>query len=343
MPDQRSNNIKLGLFVLAGLLLLVFTLYMLGRNKNLFGSSFELKARFSNVSGLTKGNNIRFSGIQAGTVKSITICNDSTIEVVMMIDEKVKPYIHKNAVASIGTEGLMGNKIINIVPVPGTAKGVEENDVLPVQKTLNTDEMLQTLNRTNNNIAAISEDLKSTVQRINNSSALWGILNERNLAANFRTSMNNIKLASASARDMTAELHSIIDAVQNGKGSVGALLTDTSFSHNLNEAVTKIKSAGDNANALAGELNNMAEHIQYDINNGKGTINALLKDSMMVVKLNASLDNIQKGTDAFSQDMEALKHNFLLRGYFRKLEKKQKKETGKKQTTTENQSNASID
>ncbi len=334
MPGQKSNNIKLGLFVLAGVLLLVFALYMLGKNKNLFGSNFQLKARFTNISGLTKGNNIRFSGIQVGTVKNIQVIDDTTIEVVMLIDEKIKSFLHKNAVASIGSEGLMGNKIINILPGPGAAKEVDENDVLSVKKTINTDDMLQTLNKTNDNVAVISEDLKSVVQRINNSAALWGVLNERSLAANLKVSLNNIRLASENTKDMTAGLYSIINDIKNGKGSVGALLTDTTLSYNLNEAIAKIKSVGDNANGLANELDEMARNVQYDISNGKGTVNALLKDSMIVIKLNASLDNIQKGTYSFSQDMEALKHNFLLRGYFRRQEKNQKKEMEKMKQAT---------
>ncbi len=334
MPGQKSNNIKLGLFVLAGVLLLVFALYMLGKNKNLFGSNFQLKARFTNISGLTKGNNIRFSGIQVGTVKNIQVIDDTTIEVVMLIDEKIKSFLHKNAVASIGSEGLMGNKIINILPGPGAAKEIDENDVLSVKKTINTDDMLQTLNKTNDNVAVISEDLKSVVQRINNSAALWEILNERSLAANLKVSLNNIRLASENTKDMTAGLYSIINDVKNGKGSVGALLTDTTLSYNLNEAIAKIKSVGDNANGLANELDEMARRVQYDISNGKGTVNALLKDSMIVIKLNASLDNIQKGTYSFSQDMEALKHNFLLRGYFRRQEKNQKKEMEKMKQAT---------
>jgi len=113
--------------------------------------------------------------------------------------------------------------------------------------------------------------------------------------------------------------------VKNGKGSLGAILTDTSFAQNLNEAILKIKAVGDEADSLAGEISNMVAGIQQDVNNGKGTVNALLKDSMMVKKLNASLDNILKGTDGFNQKMEALKHNFLFRNYFRKQEKQKKK------------------
>ncbi|MGE5106401.1 MAG: MlaD family protein [Sphingobacteriales bacterium] len=327
MTKHLFNNVKLGIFVIAGLLLLIFSLYMIGRTESLFGSHFELKARFKNASGLTKGNNVRYSGIQVGTVKSVKIINDTTIEVVMLIEEKAKSYIHKNAIASIGTEGLMGNKIININPGKDLAPEVTEDDIILTQKVFDTDEMLQTLNKTNNNIATISEDLKSTVQRINNSATLWSILNENSLATNLKSSLANINKASVTANDMVKDLHAIINDVKNGKGSVGSLLTDTSFAFQLNEAVVKIKSVGDNANNLVEELNKVVNNVKQDINNGKGTVNALLKDSIITGKLNSSLENIKQGTEAFNANMEALKHNFLFRGYFKKLEKQKKKET----------------
>lgn len=326
MSVQGKSDVKLGLFVLAGLLLLILTLYMIGKNQHLFGSNFEVRARFRNVSGLMSGNNVRFSGIQVGTVKSIQLITDTSIEVTMRIDEGTKSYIRKNCVASIGTEGLMGNKIVNILPDKEPSLPVKAGDILPAQRVINTDEMLQTLFRTNNNIADISETLKSTVDRINNSTALWGILNENSLAANMKASLLNISQASVHANDMARDLRDIIRDVKDGKGSVGALLTDTSLTHDLQEAVLKITAVGDMAADLANELNKMAGDIREDINGGAGTVHALLKDSGIVIKLNASLDNVQKGTAAFSQDMEALKHNFLLRGYFRKLAKQQKKQ-----------------
>ena len=125
---------------------------------------------------------------------------------------------------------------------------------------------------------------------------------------------------------MVYNLNAIVMDVKNGKGSVGKLLTDTSFAKNLNEAILKIKTVGEEADSLAGEINEVVAGIRQDVNTGRGPVNALLKDSMMVINLNASLDNIQKGTDGFNQNMEALKHNFLLRGYFKKLEKQKAKE-----------------
>ena len=326
MAKRIINSVKLGIFVLAGLIVLVLLLYMIGKNRNLFGSTYVLKVRFENVQGLVAGNNVRFSGIQAGTVKKIKILTDTIIEVTMIIEKEMLNIIRKNAVVSIGTDGLVGNKVVNIVPSRQPGALVAEGDILVSQKAIATDEMLQTLNKTNNDVSVIAADLKTTVQRINSSSGLWALLNDKSIPQNLRNSVANIRLATGKAGNMVYNLNAIVMDVKKGKGSVGALLTDTSFAKNLNKAILKIKSVGDEADLIAREINKVVVGIRNDVNTGRGPVNALLKDSMMVIKLNESLDNIQKGTDGFNQNMEALKHNFLLQGYFRKQEKQKEKE-----------------
>lgn len=326
MAKRILNSIKLGLFVLGSLLFLVILLYMIGKNRNLFGATFVLKARFENTQGLVTGSNVRFSGIQSGTVKKIKILSDTVIEVTMLIDKKMLNIIRKNAVVSIGTDGLVGNKLVNIIPARKPGPLAVEGDILISKKAVSTDDILQTLYNTNNDVAVIAANLKSTVQRINNSNALWNLLNDQSIPQNFKISLANIRLATFKAGNMVDNLNAIVTDIKNGKGTVGALLTDTSFAKNLNEAVEKIKSVGDEADSLAGEINHLVVGIRQDVNHGKGAINALLKDSLMVLKLNSSLDNIQKGTEGFNENMEALKHNFLLRGYFRKQKKQKLKE-----------------
>ncbi|HRO86028.1 MAG TPA: MlaD family protein [Niabella sp.] len=332
MAKKIINNVKLGIFVLGGLLFLILLLYMIGKNRSLFGNTYVLKARFENVQGLVPGNNVRFAGIQAGTVKRIIIIADTLIEVTMIIDSRMKDVIRKNAIVSIGTDGLVGNKVVNIVPSKEHSSLALEDDILPAKKAVNTDEMLQILYNTNNDVAVIANGLKETIQRINGSNVLWTLLNDKSLPLGIRSSVSNIRSASAKTDAMVNDLQMVVTNIKEGKGSVGELLQDTSFAHNLNAAVQKIQSVGDEAMALTTELKQVVAGIQQDINTGKGTVNSLLKDSLLVVKLNTSLDNIQKGTDGFNQNMEALKHNFLFRGYFKKLEKQKKKEQSKSLT-----------
>ncbi len=325
MAKKVINSVKLGAFIIGGMLFLVLLLYMIGKNSNLFGATYKLKARFENIQGLVTGNNVRFSGIEVGTVKRIKILDDTTIEITMIIEKKMLKILRKNAVVSIGSEGLVGNKVVNIVParIPGPLAA--EGDILNTRKTVSTEEMLETLSKSNNNIVEITAGLKTTVQRINNSNALWSLLNDESIPRDVRNSISNIRLATVKARNMADNLNAIVMDVRNGKGSVGTLLKDTSFAQNLNEAVLKIQAVGNEAQSLAVEIKQVVTGIQKDINTGKGTVNALLKDSLMTLTINTSLENIQKGTDGFNQIMEALKHNFLFRGYFKKLEKKKPK------------------
>lgn len=324
MEKETRNNIKLGLFVLAGLIFLVLLLYMIGKNRNLFGNTYELKARFENIQGLIKGNNVRFAGIETGTVKEVRIINDTTIEVSMYIENRMKQVIRKNAQVSIGTDGFVGNKVVNILPSKEPAEYAVEGDILPVKKVVTTDEMLNTLAKTNQDISAIAAGLRITVDKINNSTALWKLLNDEGIPADVKASLGRVKKATENADRMMQDLHWVIADIRNGKGSVGELLRDTSFSRNLNAAVVKINAVGTEADSLAKELNRLTSGIKDDMNNGRGIANLILKDSSAAQRINASLENIEKGTDGFNQNMEALKHNFLFRGYFRKQEKRKK-------------------
>ncbi|WP_295675666.1 MlaD family protein [uncultured Mucilaginibacter sp.] len=325
MANQGENNVKLGLFVSIGLLVLIFSFYIIGKNRNLFGSNFQLKVRFSNTSGLIVGNNVLYAGIQAGTVKNIEIINDSTIEVLLTIDDKIKPFIKETAVASIGTEGLMGDKVVNISPAKVPGHGVKDGDVLATRNAINMDEMLLTLSKSNNNIATISEGLKTAVTRVNNST-MWELLNDKGVVENARITLQNISKASANANEMTKGLNLLVTHIKQGKGTAGLLLSDTGMAGNLKEAVARIKSAGNNANNLTIQLNDMVKDLNGSLNKGSGTLHMLLKDSTLAKNLGTSMENVRKGTDGFNQDMEALKHNFLLRGYFKNLEKQKKKQ-----------------
>lgn len=338
MSRKIVNNVKLGAFVLAGLIFLIFLLYMIGKNHSLFRSNYVLKAQFENVQGLKAGNNVRYAGIDVGTVKNVTILNDTILEVVMTVDEKMNSIIRKNTLVSIGTDGFVGNKVVNMTSGKETSALAEDGDILPAKIPVNTDEIIQTLSNTNNDISIIAAELKTTVQRINNSEALWSLLNEKELPNNLKRAVENTRLATAKAHEMINELYTIVDNVKKGKGSAGAILSDTTLAVNLNAAIHKIQNVGDSADSLVHQMSAVVEDIQKDINSGGGPLNTLLKDSAMSSKIDSSLDNIEKATDNFNQNMEALKHNFLFRKYFRKLEKqKQKEEQNEKESNEESQ------
>jgi phospholipid/cholesterol/gamma-HCH transport system substrate-binding protein len=318
MKKQLINNTKLGLFVLTGLLFLMILLYMIGRNRSLFGSNYLLKTRFENVQGLIPGNNVRYAGIQAGTVKKLQILNDTTVEVTMIVETKMEDIIRKDAITSIGTDGLVGNKVLNIVPGELNAPIAKNGDLLTSKKPIDTEKILSTLSQTNNDVAIIVSGLKNTVERINNSSALWDLLSDDQMANNIKNSAKNIQLAASKASSVSNDVQLIVEGLKKGNGSMGILLKDTILASNLNKT-------SHNLLLITSQLNTVVSDIQNDINSGKGPANSLLKDTMMVNKINKSLSNIQMGTDGFNQNMEALKKSFLFRGYFRRQEKQKAK------------------
>jgi phospholipid/cholesterol/gamma-HCH transport system substrate-binding protein len=329
MENRTINNIKLGAFVSGGLLFLVVLLYMIGANRSLFGATYILKARFENVQGLVSGNNVRFSGIQAGTVKNIQILNDTVIEVVMIVDKKMQAIIRTNALVSIGTDGLVGNKVVNMVPSKVSAPLAKEGAILLVKRAVSTDEMLQTLYTTNNDIAVIAANLKMTVQRINTSTAIWTLLSDPYIPNDLKLSIAKIREATSKAASITNNLDEMIVEVKNGKGLLGMILTDDTLANNFGNVVLKINSVGEQLDTLSGEIRGLVNNFNQDLNKGKGPFNTLLRDSMLSIKLSNSLDNIQQGTDGFNQNMAAIKHSFLLRGYFKKMRKKELKNNNK--------------
>jgi phospholipid/cholesterol/gamma-HCH transport system substrate-binding protein len=329
MENRTINNIKLGAFVSGGLLFLVVLLYMIGANRSLFGATYILKARFENVQGLVSGNNVRFSGIQAGTVKNIQILNDTVIEVVMIVDKKMQAIIRTNALVSIGTDGLVGNKVVNMVPSKVSAPLAKEGAILLVKRAVSPDEMLQTLYTTNNDIAVIAANLKMTVQRINTSTAIWTLLSDPYIPNDLKLSIAKIREATSKAASITNNLDEMIVEVKNGKGLLGMILTDDTLAKNFGNVVLKINSVGEQLDTLSGEIRGLVNNFNQDLNKGKGPFNTLLRDSMLSIKLSNSLDNIQQGTDGFNQNMAAIKHSFLLRGYFKKMRKKELKNNNK--------------
>jgi phospholipid/cholesterol/gamma-HCH transport system substrate-binding protein len=175
---EISKNIKVGVFVLAGTGLLIIALYLIGDRQNFFGATFELQAKFKNINGLMPGNNVRYTGIDVGTVKKVEIIDDSTVQVIMVIEEKVQVFIKKNATANVGTDGLMGNKLINITSSDELAQSVEDGDIILSTNPIGTDAMMRTLDKSNNNIKDITEDIKKIASKLNKPNTRFIIQNQ---------------------------------------------------------------------------------------------------------------------------------------------------------------------
>ncbi len=322
MNKELIKNIRLGFFVITGTALLIIALYFIGNNSNLFSKTFKLYARFETVNGLKNGNNVRYAGIDVGTIKNIEILNDTTIRVEMSVEEALKKVIRKNSVATIGTDGLMGNKLINISPGTADMDLIKDGEEIESLASLNTDEMLRTLDKTNKNILVISANLREISQNLTDSrGTLYTVLMDTTIARGLKHTLGNIDVVSNNILKISDDLNDVVSEAKNGNGLIGTLVKDTVMAGDLSKAIKEVRSAGEQINTSAGEL----KQILNKVNTGDGTISTLINDTASANNLKRSLVNIDVSAKKLPALLEALKHNFLFKAYFKKQEKQNKK------------------
>ena len=321
MDNQEKRNIKLGMMVIAGTVFLLFTLYFIGSDQEMFRSTITVYADFKNVNGLMKGNTVRFGGIDIGAVKKVEIKSDTSVRVTMVIKDKQSKFLKNNVLASIGTDGLMGNKIVNLTPVNAEAGPIQNNDVLHTIQPIETDDLFRKLNKTNEDISVIAQNIRLLTDKFNHPDALISILGDTTIADHIRSAVVNVKLTSQQSAKITGDLSNIVKETKEGKGLIGSLLTDTSFTDQLNHTIIQFKNVSDTLAEITGDF----RYLSQKLKNGEGAIGAILTDTTIVPMLNRSIANIEKTGDGANQIIEALKQSFLFRGYFKKKEKEKAK------------------
>lgn len=321
MEKTASEKIKLALFVISGLILFILVVYFIGNKQKMFGSTDHLTAVFSNVNGLQLGNNVRYSGINIGTVREIEMINDTTINVDMIIDKSMFQHIKKDALASIGSDGLVGSMVINIAPGNGNQPSIQPGDVIQSSNRVRTDDLLNTLSVTNKNAALLTADLLKITKEITQGKGTLGTLvNDTLMASDLKQTMNYLKMTSKGTTETVNNLNKTVQALGD-KNSVIGVLNDPAVAQ-------KIKTIVANLDQSSQEINKVVTNLNVTISNmksGNGAINYLSNDPNLVKKIDSTMTNLNKATILLNEDLEAMKHSFLLRGYFKKQEKAKKK------------------
>ncbi len=194
---KEKFKIRLGIFVVGGLVLFLLAIFIIGKQKNLFNSVIKVSTTFYNVSGLQEGNNVRFSGINVGTVDRITIINDSTLRVDMLVKTSVQKFIKKDSEVSIGSEGLIGDKLVSISQGSTNAPMVKDGQSLVSTEPVETDAIIESLEATAINAEVISMELAEIIQGINSGEGTLGrLIKDTTIAENLSKTMENLKSSS---------------------------------------------------------------------------------------------------------------------------------------------------
>ena len=321
MEKSTTQKMRLGIFVIIGLMLFVLAIYFIGEKQKMFGETNKLSAVFNNVSGLQLGNNVRYSGINVGTVRGISMINDTTIHVDMIIDKSVFKHIKKNAVATIGSDGLVGNMIINITPGENSFNAVQPGDIIKSVNRIRTDDILNTLNVTNQNAALLTIDLLKITKEITQGKGTVGLLiNDTIMGSDLKQTMQYLKLTSKGTSESVRKLNELIASLNN-KDNVIGVLKDTAVANKIKAIVGNLEHSSDGINKVVNNLNTTITNVK----DGKGALNYLSNDPELVRKIDSTMTNINQASFRLNEDLEALKHNFLFRGYFKKQEKAKRK------------------
>ncbi|MBK8873729.1 MAG: MCE family protein [Bacteroidetes bacterium] len=314
MKTTSANNIRLGIFITIGTVALIAALYLIGSNRNIFSNTIKISSQFYNVNGLIPGNNVRYAGIDIGTVEKIKIENDSNVTVYMIIEKNNSIYIKKNSIASVGTDGLMGNKLININPGSGSAPTIEEGDVLISLRPIENDEMIRTLNTTNQNLEAITEDLKNFTSRLNKSRGILKLIEDSVSADNIRQTLAVIRDAAVNANNITLQLNKLATELNNGKGLAATLIRDTVISYELKTTISNLQQTSDSLNLISQELSQFSKQL----NNKNSLLHAVSADTALAGNVKDGIENLKLSTELLNENLKAMRSNFLFRRYFKK-------------------------
>ncbi|MGV9013291.1 MAG: MlaD family protein [Flavobacteriales bacterium] len=292
----------------------------MGTRKDLFSRSITVTSDLREVGGLRKGNNVRYSGIDVGIVDAIEIINDTVVRVHMNIRKDDAVHIRMNALASVGSDGLMGNKLMNLLSGEGNGPPISDGDALRSVPGLDTDAMMRTLQRTNDNLATITDDLRQVSFRLNDPDNLVGLLTDTAMGSVVREAVYQLNAAAGNARELTEGVNSMVADVESGKGVIGVLLADDAAAADVRRTLNTLHTAADTLGMAIGRIDRFSRSLEDD----KGLVHTLVKDTAVANNVRRMMTRLDTTTLLLNEDLRALQRNWLLRKYFKEQEKRSK-------------------
>ncbi len=326
MKTLKNNRpVTVGIFIFIGIVILVLTIFTLGGQKKTFVKSVSINAVFNDVGGLLKGGNVWFSGVKVGTVKDIKFYGSSQVQVIMNIEKDALPHIKKDAKAKIGSDGLIGSKIVIIYGGDSATAQVVKDDFLKVEIAVTTEDMLATLQANNKNLLEITNNFKSISKKVDSGQGtLATLINDPAIANKLRTTVSDLHETVANFKTVSVKSNNVLANFQDFSGklnvpgnSINDIVTDTVIYNNIKGTVQQLQNAAGSVTQFTANLKTVSDRL----NQKNNTIGVLLNDSAAAASVKITLSNLQSGSKKLDEDLEALQHNFLLKGFFKKKEK----------------------
>jgi len=217
MKTTPSQKVKIGLFTFIGLLVVIAAVFFIGNQKSLFSATFKLSGMFNNVNGLQVGNNVRFAGINVGVVDDIDIVNDTSVKVTLTINDEVKKFVKKDARMSIGSDGLMGDKLVVLMPGgANTTDMVKDGDQIKSVNPVDVDKIIGKFTRMADNAGTLIDNLGQIMAKINHGQGSLGrLLNNDKMAKEMESTVTQAKATIKNVHKTTSTLNEDLKAAQH--------------------------------------------------------------------------------------------------------------------------------
>jgi phospholipid/cholesterol/gamma-HCH transport system substrate-binding protein len=319
---EVARQIRLGVFVLGGIALFLTAVFLIGSENNIFSRTFTIAAVFRNVEGLKPGDNVWLSGVKVGTVSDVRIVNEGEVIVHLALRERQNQFIYNDAIASIGSDGLVGSKIVVIRPGK-SGRVVTREDTLQTLSPTDTQDILELAKDVGENTRIITEDLRRIAEGISAGRGIVGeLLNEGALAQDIRSSIQSLRVAGANTARASSELQSLVSDLRSGPGLIPMLVSDTGYASTFQHVLANLEKVSVEADEFSSELRQLTKKV----NDSDNAVGVLLSDTAVAMNLKETIENVTMASGKLDENMEALRHNFLFRRYFRRQERQERRE-----------------
>ena len=344
-----KNNITVGVFVAGGLLLFGAGLFLIGDRRQAFGEHVEYYSEFQNLAGLANGAMVRVGGMDGGEVLSISVPDSpaSRFRVRWKIGSKLRGLVRSDSVTTIETEGVVGGTFLAVSP--GTPRGRQAAALatIPSKEPIDLSELLtrgtgllndaqSMLKEVGGKLSGTLDEASTTIGNVNEIAvglrqgrgAAGMLLRDQKFANDIRQTVTN----------STSSVDEILAGMKAGRGPAGMLLRDEALAGQIRDAVKNVQQAtadlgqaSQQAAALVADLNKQqipqkAGMAVDNLNQSTQQVHEMLSQinepdrqgMTATANIRESLDNVNAASLSMADETEALKHNFLLRGFFRR-------------------------
>lgn len=318
---KMSRAVKVGIFLVGGVVLFCVGLFLVGSRADLFGNRYTIYTEFNNIDTIQTGAKVRVGGMDAGDVTKIQVpANPSQqFRLELQVDKKFSPIIREDSVASLETEGMVGNVFVNIKKGSANSPDCQPGCTLRGEEAVSMGQMMRKASQVMGTVQSTIQDLHTRLDTV--------MQNMTNVTGH---ADQLIVAAKPNIVGMTSNANAIVAGIREGHGAAGKLLTDQTVATNVTRTIANAKDASSKVSDMMTtvqqkdlpQLHSTLDNTQAMTAKMNKAVSSLLAkgkhNETTAVALRETIQQVHQTTANLADDTEAIKHNFFFRGFFKR-------------------------